>query len=135
MHRSGCQSATHPLPVGRAPGMRVLFVRSVTARSVFLNIAMHTGPVLAIQAKTKTQALTSRESHSRTYDGSLDNFGYSGQAALYAEFRPSYPKSLINAIDEIDLPSSNLYVDACCGSGQLLCKIAPRFNEALGVDR
>jgi hypothetical protein len=78
---------------------------------------------------------TRRHSHSRAYDGSLDNFGYSGQARLYADYRPAYPEDLLKAINEMDIPSTDLYVDACCGSGQLLCKIAPRFKKAVGVDR
>ena len=85
--------------------------------------------------QNKVNFSTRLQSKPQAYDGSLDNFGFSGQAALYAEFRPTYPAALIDAINDIPLPSEDFYLDACCGSGQLLCKLAPRFMRALGVDR
>ena len=69
-----------------------------------------------------------------TYDGLQDPFGHSGQAALYAKFRPDYDAGIIDSVLS-RVTGRNSFLDVACGSGQLTIQIAPHFKNAIGVDR
>ena len=72
----------------------------------------------------------------RTVVGDLDLFGHAGQAKMYQEYRPVYPKALIDyVVNLVPEYKRNLYVDVACGSGQLTSGIAPHFHSSIGIDK
>lgn len=58
---------------------------------------------------------------------------FSGHAASYASFRPSYPPALAEAL-AAPCPGRALAVDVGCGSGQLAVLLAGVFDRVLAID-
>jgi SAM-dependent methyltransferase len=58
---------------------------------------------------------------------------FSRLAALYAEFRPSYPGALFDLLAKI-APSRGRAWDCACGSGQATVDLAERFEVVVGTD-
>ena len=61
------------------------------------------------------------------FDGSIDYFGYEGQADLYATYRPRYTTAVIDALIE-KTKVKTFAVDVACGPG-LLTNV--RSNKAM----
>ena len=68
----------------------------------------------------------------------IGEFHLKEHAASYAQFRPTYPKEVIDTITFF-MKSNNCSgfhcaVDACCGSGQSTTLLCNYFNEVTGYD-
>lgn len=60
---------------------------------------------------------------------------YAGSARYYAIGRVSYPPALAEALaDQLELDGSGRLLDVGCGPGSLTLLLAPRFEQAIGVD-
>lgn len=60
-----------------------------------------------------------------------DNF--SGHAAIYARYRPTYPAALFEYLARI-VPAHELAWDCGCGSGQAAVGVAEHFNRVIATD-
>ncbi|MBL8923683.1 MAG: methyltransferase domain-containing protein [Myxococcaceae bacterium] len=58
---------------------------------------------------------------------------FSGHAQAYAEFRPTYPRELIDALADAS-PATKAAWDVGCGSGQLSLLLTQRFHEVVATD-
>lgn len=68
------------------------------------------------------------------FDGNKDLFGHTGQASLYAKYRPRYNVGLVNTVLS-RISDTSLCVDVACGSGQFTQLLAKHFKTVIGVDR
>ena len=55
-------------------------------------------------------------------------------AKAYASHRPVYPDELFNTVLEFLGDARALAVDVGCGSGQVTCALAARFDRVVGID-
>ncbi|MFF2082734.1 class I SAM-dependent methyltransferase [Nocardia sp. NPDC058176] len=51
----------------------------------------------------------------------------------YAQYRPEYPDPLAEFLASL-APSADLAVDVGCGNGQLTTRLAPFFDQTIGID-
>ncbi len=58
---------------------------------------------------------------------------FSDRAARYAEFRPAYPRALVEYLAQV-APRTALAWDCACGSGQLSPLLAERFERVIATD-
>lgn len=58
---------------------------------------------------------------------------FSGHAATYARFRPTYPWSLYSALADL-APARRAAWDVGCGNGQAACALADRFEQVFATD-
>ena len=66
-----------------------------------------------------------------TAKGSTDYFGYDGQSEMYRLYRPSYPLSMLQVLNDklpIEKSKRALAVDIACGSGQLTSVLSRSLN-------
>lgn len=65
--------------------------------------------------------------------GRFDRNWFEHGGADYARYRPGYPDALVAAL-AASAPGTGRAVDVGCGTGQLTARLAPEFDEVIGVD-
>jgi ubiquinone/menaquinone biosynthesis C-methylase UbiE len=61
---------------------------------------------------------------------------FRGTASYYARFRRPIPNEVVQYLFEnFGLDGQGRLLDVGCGTGQVFCKLAPLFQEVVGVDR
>lgn len=70
------------------------------------------------------------------YELELPDRPYEGSAAYYARYRPAYPPTLVTILrDTFHLDGSGRLLDLGCGPGPVAIRLAPLFEQVVGLDR
>jgi SAM-dependent methyltransferase len=70
------------------------------------------------------------------HEPALPERPYQGSAQYYARYRPAYPPALVSILrDAFHLDGSGRLLDLGCGPGPVAIRLAPLFEQVVGMDR